>query len=296
MKATRLFIVFFFLLPFTMMAQQSLLHPDRLWSMVQVSCQPEGNLYSSHYLKLAGDTIIEGESYKKLDFSQDETQTIWADYGGFIRETSDGKVYYRRSGLGEGLIYDFSAELGDTVVVLNHDLFPQALNMVVIQEDSLYLEDGWHRMLVLEDDDYPGEETWIEGVGSISGIVKSCQKAFGSSCGDFELLCSSDAGTSIYVSSNYPSCWYVYTRIDDFKETNPLKLYPNPVQNVLHIEGDFLAQGGSYLVRLLDYTGRLVLEEELNSSELDLSTLGSGMYIIQLQINSASYSGKIVKY
>lgn len=296
MKALRLFIVLFFLMPFTLLAQNSLLHPNRLWSMVEVHCQPNGNLYSSHYLKLAGDTIIEGESYNKLDYSQDETQTIWYEYGGFIRETPEGKVYYRRSGLGEGLIYDFGAELGDTVVVLNHELIPEPLNMVVIQEDSLLLEDGWHRMLVLEDDAYPGEETWIEGVGSISGIVKSCQKAFGSSCGDFELLCSSDAGFTIYVSPNYSSCWYVYTRIDDFKEINPLKLYPNPVQEVLHIEGDFLIQGGTYLVRLLDFTGKLVLEQETNSSELDLSTLGSGMYFLQLQTNAANYSGKIVKY
>jgi hypothetical protein len=151
-------------------------------------------------------------------------------------------------------------------------------------------------MLVLEDEAYPGQETWIEGVGSISGIVKSCQKAFGSSCGDFELLCSSDANATIYVSPNYPSCWYVYTRIDNFKEINPLKLYPNPVQNTLTIEGVLLLPGESYIVRLIDFTGRVVLEEESSSNELDLGLLRSGMYFIQLQTASESYSGKILKY
>ncbi len=297
MNVRHLLIIFFFLLPFSFQAQQTLLDPERLWTMVETHCQPQGNVYSSHYLKVAGaDTTIEGNVYKKLDYSADEAQTLWYEYGGFIRETPEGKVYYRRSGLDEGLIYDFSAQLGDTVVVLNQELISESLNMVVILEDSMLLEDGWHRIMILEDDNFPGEETWIEGIGSVSGLVRSCQNAFGSSCGDYNLLCTSDGDISVYINPNFPSCWYVTTRIGDGVEINTLKLYPNPVRDVLTIEGEFLKTGQSYRIQLIDFTGRTVIDRETSSSQLDMSKLISGMYFMHLQTSSANYSGKILKY
>ena len=278
------------------MAQEALLHPDRLWSMVNINCQPWGTSYTSHYLKLAGDTMIEGIAYKKMDYSDDETQQIWYEYGGFIRETPDGKVYYRRSGVDEGLIYDFGATLGDTVHVINQELVPEPLQMVVILEDSILLEDGWHRMMVLEDEDFPGQETWIEGVGSLSGIVKSCLNAFASACGDYDLLCSSDDGISIYINPQYPACWYVSTRIDDDLSLDELKVYPNPVQGILNIEGDFLRSSETFEVRLIDISGRIILETNISSPQIDLGNLQQGVYFLQVQTASELYSGKIFKY
>jgi hypothetical protein len=153
------YLIIIFILPLFTMAQQPLLDPDRLWSHVETHCLSQGNTYTSHYLKLGQDTVIEGYTYSSLRYSQDETQVEWLDYGGYIRETDDGKVYFRRDGLPEGLIYDFGVSLGDTVVVLNQELIPEPLHFVVTTVDSLLLDDGWHRLLVVEDDNYPGEET-----------------------------------------------------------------------------------------------------------------------------------------
>ena len=295
MKAKYFLIILLFLLPLFSVAQQALLATDRLWSMVETHCLSQGNTYTSHYLALGQETVIEGLTYINLRYSQDETQLEWFDYGAYIRETPEGKVYYRRTGLPEGLIYDFGASLGDTVIVINQELVPQPLHFVVILEDSLLLEDGWHRMIVLEDEDFPGEETWIEGVGSISGLAKSGLNAFGSACGDFDLLCSSDDGIAIYMSSEFPSCWYVYTRIGDPTLEEPLLLYPNPVRDRLHIEGEFLRSGENYLVRIADYTGRIVHEEFISNNELDMSRLATGMYFLNIQSEAGSYTGKILK-
>jgi len=296
MKAKQRLFLILIILPFTLQAQEALLYADRLWTMVQVQCQEEGNVYSSHYLKPGPDTLIDGNIYTHLQYSDDEPQSLWYDYGGFIRETQDGKVYYRLTGIKESLIYDFSASLGDTVVIINPELIPEPLHMVVIEEDSVLLEDGWHRRMKLEDNDYPGVETWIEGVGSVSGLVKSGLAAFGSSCGGFELLCTSNTGFIIYKNSKYPSCWYVSTKIEYPYQADVLKLYPNPVQNLLNIEGDFLYTGEMYNVRLIDYTGKVVVEKEQTSRVLDLSGLSRGVYVIQINTSAAFYSQKILKY
>jgi len=263
--------------------------------MVETHCLPRGNTYTSHYLKPGQDTVINGESYTNLRYSQDETQNIWYDYGGFIRETPEGKVYFMRIGLPEGLIYDFGAQIGDTVVVLNQELIPEPIHFVVISEDSLLLEDGWHRMMVLEDEAFPGEEVWIEGVGSISGLVKSGLNAFGSTCGDFDLLCSSDDAIAIYMNPEYPTCWYVYTRIGDPILGESLLLYPNPVRDVLNIEGEFLREGESYLIRISDYTGRIVFEQYMSNNEVNISDISAGMYFLNIQSEAGNYTGKILK-
>ena len=296
MKILRLLLILTFLYPLTVGAQETLLHPDRLWSMVNVNCQPWGNAFTSHYLKLGGDTIIDGIDYRKLDYSTDESQSEWLDYGGYIRETADGKVFYTRLGVDEGLIYDFGATLGDTVHVMNHELVPEPLQMVVILEDSILLEDGWHRMLVLEDDDYPGAETWIEGVGSLSGLVKSCLNAFGSACGDYDLLCTSDDGIDIYINTEYPSCWYVSTRIDNKLSLDELKVYPNPANDILNIEGDFLRTGEAFEIRLIDLSGRIVMQDRQSYRQIDLGSLQQGVYFLQLQTSGAMYSTKVFRY
>lgn len=291
----KLLLILSIFLPVLTVSQEPLLHPERLWSMVEVHCLPQGNTYTSHYLKTGRDTLIENETYKILRYSQDETQQDWIDYGGFIRETTDHKVYYKRSGLPEGLIYDFSASLGDTVVVVNQELIPEPLHMVVILEDSLFLEDGWHKMLVLEDENFPGEEIWIEGVGSVSGLVKSCLNAFGSACGDFDLLCSSDAGLAIYMNPEYPGCWYVSTRISDPELKDELLVFPNPVHDILNIEGEILQGHGIYTLSIIDHTGRLVIQAEQKASSVNVGHLPDGLYILHILTDDTYHTSKIVK-
>lgn len=291
----RILIIILALLPLYSIAQLPLLTEDRLWTMVEIHCLPQGNTYQSHYLELGPDTTIEGQVYRSLRYAADETQSTWYPYGGFIRETGDGKVYYKKDNAPEGLIYDFSAGFGDTVVVINPELIPEPLNFVVTVEDSIYLEDGWHRMLVLQDTAFPGEETWIEGVGSLSGLVKSGLTAFGSACGDFDLLCTSDDGFSVYVNPEYPACWYVYTRITDPEKQDALKIYPNPVGEHLFIEAEMMVPGEKYLLRIADFSGRIIHQEQMTENSFNTSFFPPGMYILTITTSQGTFNGKMIK-
>ena len=74
-----------------------------------------------------------------------------------------------------------------------------------------------------------------------------------------------------------------------------VKLYPNPVNNILNIESELAVAN----VSIYSITGSLV--HQVNSSRMlsqsiDISELAEGMYIIRLGFeNGESYSSKLTK-
>lgn len=72
--------------------------------------------------------------------------------------------------------------------------------------------------------------------------------------------------------------------IDEPDPLNQLKVFPNPASGVIrlsfHNDNSKLAE-----VRLLDLTGRVVLEEKLISNSVNLDALPEGIYLIQLFLN-----------
>jgi hypothetical protein len=75
-------------------------------------------------------------------------------------------------------------------------------------------------------------------------------------------------------------------------ETVSVKLYPNPVNDLLTIE----TNANYFSVTLYDVTGRAVMTV-INETQLDVSGLNSGIYIADVRdANGVSlYSGKLIK-
>lgn len=74
-----------------------------------------------------------------------------------------------------------------------------------------------------------------------------------------------------------------------------LDLYPNPVQQLLHIQGH--EPGGRYRLSLIDLRGTELLQKELkgNSSTLQLDDLQAGMYLLKME-NLDDHSFVIKKF
>lgn len=70
-----------------------------------------------------------------------------------------------------------------------------------------------------------------------------------------------------------------------------IKVYPNPVQQVLTIES---AQSISQ-IRLLTITGKLLMEKINGTNSVDLSHLPAGIYFLQLHIGDKNYITRVVK-
>jgi hypothetical protein len=75
-------------------------------------------------------------------------------------------------------------------------------------------------------------------------------------------------------------------------ESEALRIYPNPVRDVLHFEGMINAT-----VSIFNNRGQLVLVEKLqNSSQLNVKTLHEGMYIVKVVTSEKSYISKFLKF
>ena len=74
-----------------------------------------------------------------------------------------------------------------------------------------------------------------------------------------------------------------------------LQLYPNPSENSFTILGLNL-NGGTALLELTDVNGRVVKSENMTTNQIDISTLGNGIYFGRLRAGTAAqYQFKVVK-
>lgn len=131
---------------------------------------PEPQRKYTDIYKIEGDTLLDGIAYKVMYTTRDENLTGWNCWG-FIRETEDRQVFSRRNGSSdEQILYDFSMQIGDTICIYDHGYYKDFL--VVVEIGETFVGNNPRREIVLE---YPFgvTETWIEGVGSLYGIINS---------------------------------------------------------------------------------------------------------------------------
>ena len=159
--------------------------------------------------KIEGDTLVDGVPYKVMYATRNEDLTGW-NLWGFLRETEDGQVFSRRpSTSDEHLLYDFSMQVGDTICMCDYGFYECC--MVVVEKGEILVNEEPRQQIVLE---YPfgnGEqEVWIEGIGSLYGIINSGSLFLMG--GSTDLLCYYEDGDLIWQNS-YPSinsCYFVY--------------------------------------------------------------------------------------
>jgi ligand-binding sensor domain-containing protein len=75
---------------------------------------------------------------------------------------------------------------------------------------------------------------------------------------------------------------------------NHLNLYPNPVQNVLHIN----LSGKTGELQVFDISGKCLLQKQIteNESSVDVSCLENGIYFVKVIYDKKIFTEKIVKY
>lgn len=72
-----------------------------------------------------------------------------------------------------------------------------------------------------------------------------------------------------------------------------LNIYPNPSQSLLNIDGIDVE---NVRYRILDNTGRTIIKSELDSNQIDISTLANGLYFLSLDLPGENIVQRIVKY
>lgn len=74
---------------------------------------------------------------------------------------------------------------------------------------------------------------------------------------------------------------------------NLFQIFPNPAQDIVQIKG----KSRIYKIRITELSGRIVSNYKVNKSisEIDISNLASGIYIVTCTTSTSSYSKKLVK-
>ena len=169
---------------------------------------PEPQHKYTDIYKIEGDTLVDGMSYKVMYTTRNENLTGWSVCG-VIRETEDKQVLYRRDGSAyDEILYDFSMEVGDTIIMSGNGFYPNW--MFVIETNEILVNGEPRQQIVLE---YPwGEqEVWIEGIGSLYGIIDSGSRFLDG--GSTDLLCYYEDGDLIWQNTTpgYNECYIVNT-------------------------------------------------------------------------------------
>ena len=276
MKTTRLYTMLTLLLfagEMTLRAQEyvPIIQEGNEWNTLTVITDYWPNYtYINEVDWCSGDTIIEDVRYTIImrTINEDSPRLF-----SLLRE-ENGKVWYR--GLyneyqTDILLYDFTAQVGDTILDSEPYLFGYYFVVDSISIEHLGGVDRKKYWFGLEYD-YAGEpyalETWIEGIGSDWGLLTSGSHIY---CGSYSrALCFHQNGELVWYNPEYGAC--TVTGVEEIME--PISIYPNPAKDMLHINGV-----DNEMVSVYDDSGRLVMQEIYNG-QLDINNLESGLYAI----------------
>ena len=274
---------------------QEIVDNEKLWSILTGHCQPEYTTYTTSFLKFDNDTIIDGKLYQMVFISEDEFHEEWFFYGSFVREENK-KVYYREYYGEEGLIYDFNLQLGDTVV-LNNPRAASEVTLTLAEIDSVETTDGYRERWKLTNDEFEIPEYWIEGIGSMAGVINSTTEIFGGLCGTYILLCEEENENTVYQNPQYESCYYLLLNGgSNIKSEETFNVIYR--QSIKQIDIAFNTSE-ERLVMITNIKGQLLSKIQTIDAHLSflLSGKNTGLYIINvLQNNSKLVSKKIMVY
>jgi len=245
-------------------------------------------------LRFGIDTIIEGQAYKQMErlnyTSSNDCPPFtagnnWVGLNEFIREDIlERKVYYRDiNSETDKLLFDFSLEIGDTLV---NDLILNDFYIVDTIVDYQLLNGTIVKKFVFEEIVANNELfCYMEGIGSSNGVLNH----FGDGIGfGSELLCV-DLNSELIYDGDCSG----YVLETEEENQNKFHIYPNPTSDFINIEFENLLHSK---VQVIDATGRPVQSIQLNDSpqRINLENLNPGIYF--LVINNDLGSPAIEKF
>jgi len=154
--------------------------------------------YSVCY-KFGNDTTISSLNCTEVLYSLDTVS--WYSAGAYLHEDSINQQVFLLTNDTIGLIYDYSADVGDTVYVYNPLYGLNTIPLKVNSVDSVYFDGDYHKTLRF--DNY----FWIEGIGDIEiGLLYSGSDAVGSFVES--LVCYYKDDNLAYSNPIFTSCFF----------------------------------------------------------------------------------------
>lgn len=137
----------------------------------------------------------------------DSSNYNWYDVGYIREDTLTQQVFYGFSQ--EGLIYDFSLQVGDSLTIDNDYIQAYNILLVCVNIDTVVINGDLKKRYFLH---APAlnpyiADIWIEGVGSKWGILNSGFGGVASAGGEPKLLCCKENETLLYMDTMFNTCY-----------------------------------------------------------------------------------------
>jgi hypothetical protein len=238
----------------------------------------------TYYHKFMDDTIINQLTYLKVWQSEDEYYQDWTHHG-YIRSDENGDVYFLDQFFNGGLIYKFDVQAGDTFSIYNPFWDFQA---EVLSVDSVLIlpSNEYRKRIIIGDFDYPylSEETWIEGVGSMAGILNSGLQVHPLTGGWYDMLCEWQDETKIFSNPDFPFCFKTTVSTPENAENEPaLTISPMPLVGNSFIRIDKKLKDGRIVI--VDLFGKTIQEIAVSINEsipIQRDSFKPGVYVVSL--------------
>lgn len=278
-----------FILLFTLLLPgQNFISPDKSWS-VKVEAFPSG--IGTERYKIAGDTVINNIEYQVIWFTMDSTNNNWT-FDGLLRE-EPGIVYYTPPFGTEGILYDFTLEIGD-IIYAKCRFCDEANAMTVTAIDTVEYfgveRKRWH---------FNGEyeEYWIEGIGNLFGPLHNRYYEC-IICPEWNLLCYHEEQELLYILDGEELCFLIDVWVSTNLAGPSFQIAPNPVAGgkALSVE----TKNTPERVRLLDARGLPSIQEILYPGtrfQIPMDKLEPGTYFLILEfVDFPSSSQKVIVF
>lgn len=257
----------------------------KLWYIVtETAPHPLGSphLFETNVLKLGEVTVLDNLTYTTVLMTNDSALTSWSTIG-YLREV-DRKVYYRPvSRDSASILYDFNLGLSSKINISNPIFSPDYYETYTVSKiDSVYISSDKRKKIYFNEDDMEG---WIEGIGSIRGLIYSGVFFINSR---LELSCYSENGNVIYKNPKYENCYCSTTDIETVSDPN---------NDMYSTDGIIYLKGRSKSVfQLFELSGMRIMERKIDSNDIniDVTMLKSGLYLFHIKTNNSNVRGKLI--
>lgn len=236
----------------------------------------------THYTEIINadlDTLVDGILCKKVVSTRDtSTFAIFINRYLLFEDTIANKIYSLDNQNNIRLYFDFTAQLGDTLALYS-PYYNSLDTFVVSQISNVEINNTSRKKITL--DYYSSNfhmqnvDSWIEGVGSIKGLIYgNISPQFVGQ--QFSLLCMSNSNEILYQNPNATYCYYTNVKIKEYDMTS-ISIYPNPVINNLQFTN--LPENATNL-KVIDFYGRCVYKSVITNGDMkvSLANLTPGLY------------------
>jgi len=237
-------------------------------------------------LEVIDDTVINSVDYRIIKRIRVYSNEVMQELDNlYLRYDSENDQVYRYIDSAEYLLYDFSAEKGDTIIVKATNGFGdisfchQVVDSIKVEMFSDSIQRRVQYCTETQNYQFMFGGRVIEGIGSEIFLFPVDGLACDAGCAD-DLRCYHDSKVVIN-NPNIECDGLVTSNYQKFSRFDEIKVYPNPALDLLYLE----SKNAISTVTILDLNGSEISQkpaDRLFKTSIEIHTLSSGLYLIQV--------------